>query len=119
MLKLHLGFGGVETVPALALVDTGADRCMFDDRLALSLGINVYEAGMPSTATGIGGEESIVVFPVEIGFPDLDGRSWEIHAQFKRLPDDLNGVLGHAGFLGRMRAEFSFGRELRLCDIRT
>ena len=91
---------------------------MFDDRLALALGINVYEAGVLAMATGIGGTEQIVVLPIEVAFPGLGGRAWEIHAQFKRLPDGLNGVLGHAGFLGRMTARFAYGRELTLSGLR-
>ena len=91
---------------------------MFDHELPLLLGLNAYQAGAASTATGIGGREEIALFPIEVMFPDLDGASWRITAQFKRLPENLNGVLGHAGFLGSMRATFSHGRTFELSEIK-
>jgi len=100
------------------LLDTGSDGCMFDDRLALLVGVNVYLAGSAGSATGIGGAEAIAVFPIEIEFPSLDGLSWSVFAQFKRLPDGLNGVLGHAGFLGRLTACFSRAETFTLSDMK-
>lgn len=91
---------------------------MFDHTLALLVGLNVYQAGVTATASGIGGPEEIAIFPIEVVFPDLDNAYWEIMAQFKTLPNGLNGILGHAGFLGRMRATFSFGREFELSAIK-
>ena len=100
------------------MLDTGADRCLFDDRLALALGVNPYEAGSTQRTTGIDGTEHVAVMPVELVFPDLDGASWTIMAQFMRLPDDVGGVLGHAGFLGRMRASFVRGEFFELSEIK-
>lgn len=100
------------------VVDTGSDGCMFDHSLALLVGLNVYQSGVIATANGIRGPEEIAIYPIEVVFPDLDDASWEIMAQFKALPHGLNGILGHAGFLGRMRATFSFGREFELWAIK-
>jgi hypothetical protein len=118
MLRVKLKFRDMETPPVLAVLDTGADRCMFDHRLALLVGVNVYQAGASNSATGIGGREEISVFPIEVEFPDLNNVSWEIFAQFKTLPDGINGILGHAGFLGRMKAAFSYGKEFELSEIK-
>jgi hypothetical protein len=63
--------------------------------MALLIGLNVHQAGAIATASGIGGPEEIASFPIEIVFPDL----------------------GHAGFLGRMRATFSFEREFESSEI--
>lgn len=76
-----------------AVVDTGSDACMSDHSLALLIGLNVHQAGAIAIATG--GPEAIASFPIEIVFPDL----------------------GHAGFLGRMRATFSFEREFESSEI--
>ena len=62
--------------------------------------------------------EEIAVFPIHVAFPNLDDASWEIHAQFKALPDGIDAILGHAGFLGRMTATFVEGKEFELSDIR-
>jgi hypothetical protein len=118
MLRVKLRHRDMETPSVLALLDTGADRCMFDHQLALLAGVNVYEAGASSSATGIGGLEKIAVFPIHVAFPNLDDASWEIHAQFKALPDGIDAILGHAGFLGRMTATFVEGKEFELSDIR-
>jgi hypothetical protein len=66
---------------------------MFDPSLALLVGLNVDQAGAIATASG--GPEEIAIIPIEIVFPDL----------------------GHAGFLGRMRATFSFGWEFESSEI--
>ena len=118
MLRVALRHNG-RTTPAVPVqLDTGSDRCMFDHELPMWLGLNVYEDGALSTATGIGGPESIALFPIEIVFPDLDGMTWEITAEFKSLPGDMNGVPGHAGFLGRMRACFHRGETFEISDVK-
>lgn len=91
---------------------------MFDHQLALLVGLNVYQAGSSSTATGIGGTEEVALFPIEVRFPDLDDASWEITTQFKALPDGFNGVLGHAGFLGRMTATFDRAKTFELSNFK-
>ena len=118
MLRIALRYGGRESPAVPVQLDTGSDLCMFDHELPMLLGLNVYEGGALSTATGIGGSEPIALFPIQIVFPDLAGRSWELTAQFKSLPGRMNGVLGHSGFLGRMRASFYRGETFELSDIK-
>ncbi|GEM_PF-5382269 len=91
---------------------------MFDHEIALSIGMNPYQDGMIAEATEIGGTEQIAVAPVELAFPTLDGRSWRIEAQFKRLPEGSPAILGHAGFLGRMTATFIRGQVFELGGIK-
>ncbi|MBK7952274.1 MAG: hypothetical protein IPK00_26865 [Deltaproteobacteria bacterium] len=91
---------------------------MFDDQLLLLLGLNAYQIGARSTATGIGGVEQVSVFPIEVVFPALDDAKWQIHARFKRMPESVPGVLGHAGFLGRMKASFAHGTTFVLSELR-
>ncbi len=57
MLRVKLKYRETETIAVPVVVDTGADRCMFDDQLLLAIGINVYQAGVRSKATGIGGPD--------------------------------------------------------------
>ena len=117
MLRIALRYEGRESPAVPVQLDTGSDRCMFDHELPMWLGLNVYRDGALATATGIGGAEPIALFPIEVVFPDLGGLSWELTAQFKSLPGSMNGVLGHAGFLGRMRASFYRGDTFELSDI--
>ena len=91
---------------------------MFDHELALSIGMNPYQDGQQAEAVGIGGIEQIAVAPIELVIPAFESRSWQIFAQFKRLPEGTPAILGHAGFLGRMRATFTQGREFELADIK-
>ena len=118
MVTAALRHGGKQTPTFLALVDTGSDLCMFDDQLLLLLGLNAYQIGAQSTATGIGGVEQVSVFPIEVVFPALNNAAWEIHARFKRMPESVPGVLGHAGFLGRMKASFSHAKTFELSEIK-
>lgn len=118
MLRVELVHTGLATPPVPVVLDTGSDRCMFDHELALLVGLNVYQAGSTSRATGIGGSEEIALFPIEVRFPDLGDASWQIMAQFKKLPDGINGVLGHAGFLGRMTATFHRAESFELSNIK-
>ncbi len=118
MITAVLRFGELQTPLFPALVDTGSDLCMFDDQLLLLIGLNAYQMGTASTATGIGGIEQVSVLPVEVIFPDLQNASWQIHARFKRMPETVPGVLGHAGFLGRMKSTFSHARTFELSEIR-
>ncbi len=91
---------------------------MFDHELPLLLGLNAYESGSTATVVGIGGPEEIALFPIELRFPDLDDAAWTVTAQFAKLPSGLNGLLGHAGFLGRMRACFDRAGSFELSEIR-
>ena len=118
MVTAALRFGGRQTPTFPAIVDTGSDLCMFDDQLLLLIGLNAYQIGSQSTATGIGGIEQVSVFPIEVVFPDLNHASWEIHARFKRMPESVPGVLGHAGFLGRMKASFFYAKTFEPSQIK-
>ncbi len=118
MLRIALVHAGSVTPAFPVVLDTGADRCIFDHELALLVGLNVYQAGSTSTATGIGGTEEISLYPIEVRFPDLDHASWQITAQFKTLPDGINGVLGHAGFLGRLTATFNRAETFELSNVK-
>lgn len=111
MLRVKLRHRGKETPSVFVVVDTGADRCMFDDQLALLVGINVSRDGASSRVVGIGGSEEAAVFPIDVVFPDLDNAAWEIQAQSKRLPDGFSGMLGHGGFLGRRSAAANSAAE--------
>lgn len=118
VLSAALRYGGKQTPAFLSIVDTGSDLCMFDDQLLLLLGLNAYQIGAQSTAIGIGGAEQVAVFPIEVVFPALNNAAWEIHARFKRMPESVPGVLGHAGFLGRMRASFAHAKTFELSEVK-
>lgn len=58
------------------------------------------------------------VFPIEVVLPVLNSAVWEIHSRFKLMPESVPGVLGHAGFLGRMKASFSHSKTFELSEIK-
>jgi len=111
-LPVVLRYAGRSTPPHQMVLDTGSDRCMFDEQLARDyLAFNPATDGIIDSATGISGSDPVAVFPVEIFIPDLS-RSFQVHAQFKRLP--FPGVLGFEGVLDQYTVTFHRGQYFEI-----
>jgi len=97
------------------VVDTGSDRCMFNEQLARDyLDINPAMYGMLDKATGLSGTDDVAVFPhLEVFLPELK-RSFIVSAQFKFLL--FPGVIGHEGVLNQLKVTFHHGEYFEIDD---
>ncbi|MBK7952062.1 MAG: hypothetical protein IPK00_25760 [Deltaproteobacteria bacterium] len=85
------------------VVDTGADQCFVDHRLAYTIGINPVDGGVMGTVVGVGSEQPTARYPVDLFIPAF-GLSLQTDVCFSILNmPAMNGLLGHEGFLNRFR----------------
>jgi hypothetical protein len=106
-----IGAGGARRIRAL--VDTGADECLFPMGIARYCGISTtLGAGPP--IRGVGGSQLRTSFgEVTLELRHGKGRiRWRTRAQFYQFhsPDDEVFLLGHSGFLDYFTAVFD-GQE--------
>lgn len=94
-----------------ALVDSGADICLFDAELGKAIGIDI-EKGKKHEVFGIGGKASVYytrLMTIEVG-----GWLFEIEAGF--MPEVAGrvlpyGVVGQRGFFDKFIVKFDFLKE--------
>ena len=92
------------------LVDSGADICLFDEEIALALGIPIRQGAM-KTVFGVGGKSSVYyVHRVEIG---VNGKFKETEIGF--MPHVAGsvmqyGIVGQKGFFDRFTISFDLLR---------
>ena len=83
------------------LVDTGADACFIDHRLAYSIGLNPVEGGRVGSVQGIGDALPTAEFPIDLILTSFDF-TLRIRALFSPMESSgWNGLLGHRDFLER------------------
>ncbi len=100
------------------LVDTGADACFVDHRIAYEVGINPIDGGAMGTVVGISSEQPTARYPVDLLFPSL-GLSLRVDVLFSILNmPGLNGLLGHVGFLDQFRCVSFFPGESFELELR-
>lgn len=92
-----------------ALIDSGADFCVFDKEIASVLGLK-WKKGVPHDFFGVTGEKGVVYFhqlklrvgnkalPVEVGFSS-------------NLSEQSCGILGQEGFFENFKVSFSLAKE--------
>jgi len=92
-----------------ALVDSGADMCIFDAQLGEALGLNVYD-GEENKVYGITGTlENYYIHPVTI---NIGGYKFNIKAGF--LPNIARmayGIVGQKGFFDLFIVKFDYKKE--------
>lgn len=97
------------TVPSEALIDSGADLCIFDAELADIFGIDVTK-GEPRSVAGIEGVvETQYIHPVKL---TIGGWEHDIQAGF--LPGIARfgyGLLGQQGFFEFFKVAFDYPKE--------
>ncbi len=93
-----------KTVRTLALVDSGADFCMFDGELASLLGLDVRTLEH-ITLGGIAGEARGYVAHLQIGVEDAF-TPVPVVFSFDFSPDDFGGLAGQIGFFDTYIVEF-------------
>ena len=106
-LRVH-GPNGVTRVNAL--VDTGADNCIFPVSIAHLLGITINK-GVGPGATAFGGQRIELSFAdveVELNDDEHPPIRWTARLYFADFPEDeeKTAILGHEGFLDFFVATF-------------
>jgi hypothetical protein len=100
---------GENKVGYLALIDSGADVCIFHAEIGEVIGIAV-ESGKLLRFNGIGGEELTAYFhdiKIEIG-----GYEFDCYAGFSRdLSNMPYGILGQIGFFSLFHTLFDYDKE--------
>ncbi len=105
VINILLIFGN-KSLEYEALIDSGADFCIFHAEMATILGIKVNE-GKQMTFYGTGGVPQTAYFheiQIEIGGWPMD-LYCGFSSEMKSLP---YGILGQTGFFDRFRIEFDY-----------
>lgn len=110
VIPIRIKFGS-QAVDYEALVDSGADLCIFHAEIGEVLGINIAE-GKPREVFGVGGKSSLYYLHrvvIEVG-----GWAHEIEAGF--MPNVSGhvmryGLVGQKGFFGAFVVKFDFSKE--------
>jgi len=114
-LIVQIGYGSMRSHRVPMIVDTGADACYLDHRLAYSIGINPVDGGAIGMVRGLSGMQPAARFPVDVFIPDF-GLGFRTDVNFSLMEHPgMNGLLGHVGFLERFRRVTFFpGRAFEL-----
>src|ERR1700686_2216187 len=104
VIAVSLKNGECRTGQFLALVDSGADYCVFPADFGEPLGLN-YESLPSASVSGVGEDQQVRFSAVRL---ELHGfGEWEIYAGFCKSWNGRNlGMLGHLGCLERFRIAF-------------
>jgi len=99
---------GTSRVSGFALLDSGADQCVFP--LALALGLNPY-LGPSELFGGLGSSQVPVYFwDVVVELPGIT--TFPVRVGFTEGLNQLGvGLLGQGGFFNRFRVNFRLNRE--------
>ncbi len=102
--------GPKESVNVLALLDSGADKCLFSSQIAEEIGLNLEE-GEEETFSGIeGGQVKSYLHEIEMQILG-DGNKLRVTAGFTDAPG-VNAILGQEDFFDAFRIKFE-----RDCDM--
>lgn len=114
-LFVQIGIGARRSAHFPMLVDTGADACFVDHRIAYSIGINPVDGGAMGTVLGIASKQPTARYPVDLHVSAI-GLSMRVDVFFSILDmPGSNGLLGHFGFLDRFRCvSFNPGEAFEL-----
>ena len=102
MVEIEI-FGPKESYTILALIDSGADRSLFNIEIAKALGINLEEAHK-DIVLGILGKDEVFVADVEIKIKHLEGK-FKIPVSFINS-SNVGVLLGEEGFFDTHRIKF-------------
>ena len=77
-IRLH-GQPGFQPIDTLALLDSGADRCVFSDAFAVRLGLDLSGGKSILIKGATGGQYAARIIPVTV---ELAGTAFQCHAAF-------------------------------------
>ncbi len=100
---------GDERVTNLAIIDSGADLCIFHAEIGEQIGIDI-ESGKVQTFSGITREQLSAYFhDIKIG---IGGYEYDCYAGFSRdLVNMPYGLLGQVGFFDLFNIVFDYKKE--------
>lgn len=92
-----------------ALIDSGADFCLFDTSVAASLGIELQD-GVRSEAFGIGGPaQELYIHVINI---TVDKIRYQAKVGFiKNMTQTGYGILGQVGFFDKFKVSFDYANK--------
>jgi len=93
-----------------ALLDSGADKCLFHVELAKELGLNLEEGEREFFGGIEGGRIVTYIHKVQICVPDINGLA-EVWAGFADAPG-VFAILGQDGFFDAFRIKFERDRNI-------
>ncbi len=111
IIPVTLKYGG-NSRRVEALIDSGADMCLFDKSIGEALGINI-ESGIRQVSSGIeAGEVETYYHDIKI---EIGGWSYDARAGFL-VPADPNrrlgyGILGHNPIFEKHKITFNLSKE--------
>jgi len=100
---------GSNTIRYLALIDSGADLCIFHSEVGEQISIDI-ESGKKQEFDGITGEKMVAFFhQIEI---EVGGYRLSCYAGFSRgLTKMPYGILGQQGFFDTFQVTFDYDKE--------
>ena len=109
VIPVTIGYEG-HSVTYEALVDSGADICIFDTELGEVLGIDV-ESGVRQEVSGVGGGSPEPTYLHEVSL-SVGGHVFSVVVAFKaNFARFGHGVLGQRGFFEQFVVKFDLAKE--------
>jgi hypothetical protein len=105
-LQLDL-LNGSKRLSGFAIIDSGADHCIFPLSFATQLGLDPL-AMKGSSVAGLGGVSNTLYWPVRLEFPGTT-LQLDVYAGFSASMDAIGagfGLLGQCGFFDRVNVSF-------------
>ncbi len=108
IIRINLEHGGM-ILPHEALIDSGADMCIFHASIGRILGLNV-ENGKPARVAGVTGTiETYYIHRITLR---LGAQGFETDVGFlPRMSDDGIGILGQIGFFDQFAVTFDYRNQ--------
>ena len=104
-------FSGSNEVTFDALIDSGADECIFPGWIANSLGYNIYK-GKQKIFSGIGGSVLAYLHKTHLQLNDV---KFAVDVYYSHEWDDMPfGLLGQAGFFAHFDIRFNYKEKFIL-----
>ena len=114
MIEIRLSHGN-KGLKLLALIDSGADACLFHESVAETLEID-YKQGPAKEFSGISGSQNkVTAYFHMVHLTVLGLSSIDLMAGFTES-DGVGALLGQAGFFAG--SDITFQRSMNLMDIR-
>lgn len=96
-------FGPTNSIPTIALLDSGADFCLFNIEYAKAIGIDITKCEIDRTVGIEGGTKDIYMTELEIQVKDLNKVKIPIGFIDSR---SVTGLIGQTGFFDLFRIKF-------------
>lgn len=96
------------TVPYEVLVDSGADICIFDEDVAIILGVDIVK-GIKQEVIGVTGVPQYYYLH-KVGI-NVGGIEYQTDVGFMKLSNQVFGIVGQKGFFSKFIVRFDLRKE--------